>query len=124
MFEALLWLFIKHFICDFPLQAHPWFHRNKASYGHASGLIHAIIHGCGTYIVLSIFGIKAAWILAAIDFFMHYHIDWAKLRINQKFDLNADNSEWFWLTLGIDQFMHHLTYFAIIWWAFRHQITA
>lgn len=120
MFEALLWLFIKHFICDFPLQAHPWFHLNKSRYGHASGLIHAALHGGGTYIVLSIFKINDAGILAVIDLFMHYHIDWAKMHINKKFNLSPDNGEWFWLILGIDQFLHHLTYFAIIWWAFHH----
>jgi len=47
MFEALLWLFVKHFICDFPLQANPWMYRNKGTYGHAGGLAHSALHGVG-----------------------------------------------------------------------------
>lgn len=120
MFEALLWLFIKHFICDYPLQANPWMHLNKGSYGHLGGLTHAIIHGIGTYIVLSVFQINDAWILAVADLLIHYHIDWAKMHINKTFNLKSTNSEWFWFTLGVDQLLHHLTYFAIIWWAFNH----
>jgi hypothetical protein len=119
MFETLLWLFIKHFICDFPLQAYPWMYLNKASYGHLGGLTHAAIHGLGTYLVLSVLQINDAWVLALADFAVHYHIDWAKMNINKKFKLNADNSEWFWILLGLDQLLHHLTYFAIVWWAFK-----
>lgn len=119
MFETLLWLFIKHFICDFPLQACPWMYLNKARYGHLGGLSHAAIHGLGTYLVLSVLQINDAWVLALADFAVHYHIDWAKMNINKKFKLNADNSEWFWILLGLDQLLHHLTYFAIVWWAFK-----
>lgn len=118
MFEALLWLFIKHFICDFPLQSHPWIYQNKAIYGHLSGVVHAAIHGIGTYFVLAIFNVEAAGILAVVDCLVHYHIDWSKVNINKRFNLKADNSNWFWFTLGFDQLLHHLTYFAMIWWAF------
>lgn len=46
---------IKHFICDFPLQAFPYQYLNKGTYGHPGGLIHATIHYIGTYIILSFF---------------------------------------------------------------------
>ncbi len=39
MFEALLWLFIKHFICNFPLQTYPWMYLNKGTYLHPGALV-------------------------------------------------------------------------------------
>lgn len=118
MFEALLWLFIKHFICDFPLQACPWMYRNKGTYGHPGGLTHSALHGIGTFTVLAFWLGMGAWIYALIDFITHYHIDWVKMNTSKKFNLKADNSEWFWIFLGFDQLLHHLTYFAIIAIAF------
>jgi len=119
MFVALLCLFIKHFICDFPLQASPWMYKNKGTYGHAGGIVHAAIHGAGTFISLIYWLGSSAWIFALADMVIHYHIDWAKMNISMKFDLKANNSEWFWILLGFDQLLHHLTYFAIIAIAFN-----
>ncbi len=119
MFEALLWLFIKHFICDFPLQAFSWMYRNKGTYGHAGGLTHAALHGLGTFAVLFFWLGTHAWIYALADAAIHYHIDWAKMNISKKLDLRSDNSEWFWILLGFDQLLHHLTYFAIVAIAFK-----
>lgn len=114
MFEALLWLFVKHFICDFPLQACSWIYRNKGIYGHIGGLTHAVTHGVGTFAVLYFWLGINAWPYAVADMLIHYHIDWAKVNISKKLDIRADNSEWFWILLGFDQLLHHLTYFLII----------
>jgi hypothetical protein len=121
MFEALLGLFIKHFICDFPLQMFPWIYQNKGRYLHPAGIIHAGIHGVGTFVVLSFFiEIKLSIFYAIIDMLLHYHIDWAKINISRHYDLKPNNSEWFWILLGLDQLLHHLTYFAIIYYAFKY----
>lgn len=122
MFEALLGLFIKHFICDFPLQTSPWLYRNKGKYLHPGGIVHAAIHGVGTALVLSPFIGSQALTYALIDTLAHYHIDWAKMNISSSFDLKPDSSEWFWLLLGLDQLLHHLTYFAIVYCAFQYTI--
>ena len=119
MFLALLCLFIKHFICDFPLQAFPWMYKNKSIYGHVGGIAHAAIHGVGTFLVLAYWLGAAAWVFALVDMFIHYHIDWAKMNINSKFGLQANTNEWFWILLGLDQLLHHLTYFAIVAIAFK-----
>jgi Protein of unknown function (DUF3307) len=122
-FLPLLCLFIKHFICDFPLQAFPWMYRNKGTYLHAGGLAHAALHGLGTLIVLFAFAssgesLKVLTTLALLDFLVHYHIDWSKMNLVKHFDLKPDNSEWFWIFLGFDQLLHHLTYFAIVYYLF------
>lgn len=114
MLEALFCLFIKHFVCDFPLQANPWMYRNKGTYGHLGGIIHALIHGVGTFIVLSFWLGLGAWLYAIADAVIHYHIDWAKMNTSKRFNLTADNSEWFWILLGFDQLLHHITYFVIV----------
>ena len=121
MFEALLGLFIKHFICDFPLQMFPWMYLNKDRYLHPGGIVHAGVHGIGTLIVLSFFfEIKLSIFYALIDMLVHYHIDWAKMNLSRHYDLKPNNSEWLWVLLGLDQLLHHLTYFAIIYYAFKY----
>jgi hypothetical protein len=119
VFLPLFWLFIKHFVCDFPLQAFPWIYRNKGRYLHPGGLTHAGLHGIGTYLALCTYLNVGALSYALIDAAVHYHIDWAKMNLNKKHDLKPDNSEWFWILLGIDQLLHHLTYFIIIYYAFQ-----
>lgn len=121
MFEALLGLFIKHFICDFPLQMFPWLYQNKGRYLYPGGIVHAGVHGIGTLIVLSFFfETKFSIFYALIDMLLHYHIDWAKMNLSRHYDLKPNNSEWFWVLLGLDQLLHHLTYFAIIYYAFKY----
>lgn len=121
MLEALLGLFIKHFICDFPLQMFPWLYQNKGRYLHPGGIVHAGMHGIGTLIVLCFFfDIKLSFFYALIDMLVHYHIDCAKMNLSRHYDLKPNNSEWFWVLLGLDQLLHHLTYFAIIYYAFKY----
>ena len=118
-FLPLLCLFIKHFICDFPLQAFPWMYRNKGTYLHAGGLVHAALHGVGTLFALAAFSSDSLLVYCAFaDFIVHYHIDWAKMNLIKHYHLKPDNSEWFWVFLGFDQLLHHLTYFAIVYYLF------
>lgn len=109
MSDLYITFFVKHFICDFPLQATPYMYRNKGTYGHPGGILHASIHGIGT---LSILGPLAA----IIDALVHYHIDWAKMRLGAHYNLKPDNSEMFWILLGVDQLFHYLTYAGLIIW--------
>ena len=112
----LLALFgIKHFIVDYLLQT-PYQFLNKGFYAHPGGLLHAGLHGLGTVIALWIFA-DLPWILimAIFDMIVHYHIDWAKVKINRKFGWTAENPKFWWL-FGFDQLLHWLTYCAIIGW--------
>lgn len=109
----LLLLFIKHFVCDFPLQV-PYMYLNKGTYGHRGGIDHALVHGLGTWGILVPFGFTG-FFLGLFDAVIHYHIDWTKMNINSYFDLKPDNSEYFWWLLGADQLAHALTYFFLVW---------
>jgi hypothetical protein len=105
-------LFTKHFIIDFPLQK-PYQWMNKGTYGHPGGLLHSGLHGFGTFFVLFFFT-PMAWALALLDFVVHYHVDWAKMRLNAKMGWGANTHEEFWWLLGLDQYLHALTYIAIV----------
>lgn len=110
-------LFTKHFIVDFPLQK-PYQWMNKGTYGHPGGLLHALLHGWATYVVTAIFFTwPVAVIVGFIDLFVHYHIDWAKMNINRIKGWKSDQHEEFWTLLGLDQYLHAVTYVGLIWLA-------
>lgn len=109
---VLFVLLVKHFVVDFPLQVeYQW--RNKGTYGHPGGLIHAGYHGIGTFIVLSmVFGIEYWFfilIMAIFDSVTHYHIDWAKMNWGNR---DIQNPQ-FWTHLGLDQLAHQIVYLII-----------
>lgn len=54
-------------------------------------------------------------ITIAQDRVAHYHIDWAKMNVGAHYGLLPNNSEWFWILLGFDQYLHALTYFFLAW---------
>ncbi len=112
-------LFVKHFVVDFPLQK-PFQWKNKGDYGHLGGILHAALHAIGTGLIVVFFvqepteyG-KFLWSfsIALLDGMVHYHVDWAKMNLNEKLDYNP-NTEGFWNLLGADQLIHSLTYLAI-----------
>ena len=108
-------LLLKHFICDFPLQMHPYQYENKGTYGHPGGLLHSGIHIVGTLLVMGLFvPIPLALGLALLDGLIHYHVDWVKMNINRIYNWKPDNSEFFWLSLGVDQMLHGATYILLV----------
>ena len=110
---VLLALFgIKHFIADFVLQF-PYMLSQKGIYGAEGGIHHALIHAILTWVILFGFVGTAAVFGALFDMLAHYHIDWAKQKLNKGLT-PADRKFWIWL--GLDQALHYLTYVAIIGW--------
>jgi len=109
----LTFLFVKHFIVDFPLQK-PYQWMNKGKYGHAGGLLHAGLHGVGTALCMWWYAPLLCLILGFVDALVHYHIDWAKMNINKKYGWDANKHEEFWWLLGLDQLLHALTYIALV----------
>lgn len=108
MIEVFVLLFTKHFILDFIFQT-PYQYLNKGKYGHPGGLLHSGLQGSGTFLILG-------WQAALIDLVIHYHIDWAKVQVNSRFKLKPDNSEKFWWLLGLDQYLHYMTYALLVFW--------
>lgn len=106
-------LFTKHFIIDFIFQTkYQW--SNKGTYGHPGGILHAGLHGIGTYVCFALLFPAHAILLAYLDAVVHYHIDWAKMSINKKYGLGPNTHASYWVLLGLDQYLHALTYIALI----------
>ncbi len=112
---ALTYFLIKHVMADFILQT-PYQLRNKGIYGHPGGMLHAGIHAVlsvPVFLILPAPGAVFAGVLIAGELLVHYHVDWAKEQI-------VARRQWtpaaggFWRALGIDQFIHHLTYVAMV----------
>ena len=112
LFLVLL-LFTKHFIIDFPLQT-CYQYSNKGTYGHLGGILHAWLHGLGTYLCFVWINPITAIYLAVADMLIHYHVDWAKMNLNSKFNWSPTIHDQFWWLLGFDQYLHAITYIMLI----------
>jgi len=106
-------LFTKHFWVDFPLQTKfQW--SNKGTYGHVGGILHAAFHGMGTWCCFAWYAPEAAIYLSFLDAVIHYNIDWAKMNLNAKMGWGPNTHEQFWWLLGLDQFLHAMTYVGLV----------
>jgi hypothetical protein len=105
---------IKHFICDFALQTIDLV-RKKSVYLHPLGLLHAGEHAVGSIpaLVVLTHAPLPIWVLAASEFVVHYHVDWLKAKLDIRLGLSNENTL-YWIVFGFDQFIHQLTYLAMI----------
>lgn len=113
--SALLAFEVKHFLCDFVLQT-AYQVRTKGIYGHLGGFIHSGLHIAGTIPALVIMGasVRAAALILIVEFAIHYHVDWAKAKIDRTFQWGPQ-SQRYWILFGTDQFIHQLTYLGIVY---------
>ncbi len=104
----------KHFVCDGPLQTKDMVIA-KGYYGKSLGLLHAGLHGIGTWMVFFVSGLGAALCvaLAVLDFVVHYHVDYIKENIVRKAGWTTADAQ-FWWALSADQMTHHFTYLGLI----------
>lgn len=116
IFICFTLLFVKHFICDFPLQG-PYQYHNKGDYGHPGGILHSTIQVIGTFAALVMFvpSISSLFWVCMAEFLIHYNVDWAKMNLNRVLNWKPDTHEEFWWLLGFDQLLHYLTYSGIIY---------
>ena len=112
---ALLGLQVKHVLADYVLQS-GWMLETKGRYGAAGGIAHAGLHGVLTACVLALGGLAYGVVagIAVVEAVVHYHIDWGKERIVSGKALGTGDGG-FWLALGLDQFLHQITYLGIVW---------
>jgi uncharacterized membrane protein YphA (DoxX/SURF4 family) len=117
IFILLGLLFAKHWYIDFVNQTNEEV-TGKGIYGNAHGVMHSIKHGVATAIVFGLFTQDFAYsvIIGFIDFVLHYHIDWAKMNINKRYNYTIDMPQ-FWAWLGADQLAHSFTYLLLVWLA-------
>jgi hypothetical protein len=114
MFWSLVLFQAKHFVCDFVLQT-PYQKRNKGTYGHPGGLLHAGLHGVGSLpaIVLLTRAPEMIGAIVAAEAVAHYHIDWLKMAIIKRRALSFDDMR-YRIVFGADQFLHQMGYVIIL----------
>lgn len=115
LLTALALLQAKHFIFDFVVQT-VYQRRNKGTYGHPGGILHAGLHAFGSLPAILLCGTSTILTVALVigEFIVHYHADWLKERVMKTTGWKADN-DGYWIALGADQLVHHLTYTAMLW---------
>jgi hypothetical protein len=104
----------KHYLFDFLFQT-GYQLRNKRTYGHPGGLLHAGLHALGSIPALYVLH-APVWLIAALilgEFAVHYHVDWLKEQVLRATGWTSKDFG-FWQALGIDQMLHHLTYVAML----------
>ncbi len=114
VFWSLALFQTKHLICDYMLQT-PFQYLNKGKYGHPGGIIHAGIHMLGSIPAIVLFGPTLGLVAAllAMEFAVHYHVDWLKEQITKRRGLSHSGAL-FWAVFGADQFLHQMTYLAML----------
>ena len=123
MINLILWLMalllVKHFLIDFVWQTDAEV-ANKGTYGNGVGIGHSIKHGLGTLIVLGWFtsSLELGILIALVDSFIHYHVDWLKMNVNRHYGWGPQDRA-FWVSLGLDQLAHGLTYVYLIYLMFN-----
>jgi len=107
----LVLLQIKHWYIDFVNQTMEEVN-HKGIYGNLVGIGHSIKHGLATALCvwIAVDDISFAILFGFLDFFIHYHIDFAKMYWGCR-DVTQPA---FWNQLGLDQMAHQLTYIGII----------
>ncbi len=115
----ILLLQIKHMFADFYLQTGKML-AGRGEYLHWGRAQHAGVHAIGSLIALVLVG-TPFWpllVLIVVEWIIHFHIDYWKGSYSDKKQLAPDQAA-FWRAFGFDQFLHQLTYVAMIWtWAF------
>jgi len=103
-------LFTKHFYVDFINQTYEEV-KCKGIFGNFTGAKHSIKQGLATGLVLFPFVDPILlFIIVYIEIHVHYLIDYFKAR----YGLSDVSDKKFWVQLGCDQYLHYLTYLAIV----------
>lgn len=106
---------IKHFIADFPLQ----FPYMLKKVSHGWDFIVPLSTHCGVHALLTLLicllTVPHLWWLAGLDFAVHFAMDRLKSGPRYLGRFNDVHRSAFWISLGFDQMVHHLTHLYIIW---------
>lgn len=108
--KILIWLNYKHLLADWIFQTEDMI-KHKGIYGNWRGALHSLLHAVLTLFVFWYWvSLKAGLIFFAVDFILHYHIDWLKM----KFGCQDISKKAFWRDIGYDQFAHYNCYILYV----------
>lgn len=106
---------IKHFIGDFPLQREYMLKKVLPGWEFVVPLAtHCLVHAVLTLAIVLPISLKFWW-LAVVDFVVHFIMDRIKSGPRYLGRFTDRSAAGFWNAFGLDQMVHHLTGFYIIW---------
>ena len=115
VFFLLVVFQLKHFVADFPLQNRYMLQKKKTDWSFIPPLAsHCAIHALLT-LVLVLWLEPRLWWLGLVDFFVHFTMDRIKAGPRYLGRFSDVSKSSFWIALGFDQMVHHLTHIYIIW---------
>lgn len=115
IYICLFLLFTKHLIMDWYLQTNEMI-KYKGELFNLVGMSHSALHGIGTFIAVIWFtSFNDAIFLGIGDFIIHYVVDYVKM----KYGCQDIKNKKFWNHIGLDQYIHYLTYLAIVYIIFQ-----
>ncbi|MEM7252894.1 MAG: DUF3307 domain-containing protein [Pseudomonadota bacterium] len=115
IFGLLVAFQVKHFVADFPMQREYMLRKTLPGWSFLVPLlVHCGVHAIGTLIIVLVVN-PTMWWLAAMDFAIHFVMDRIKASPRYLGRFNDITRPAYWNCFGIDQMVHHLTGYAIIW---------
>lgn len=106
---------IKHYLADFPLQRQYMLKKVSPRWDFLLPLaVHCGVHAVMTLAIVLIMKPELWW-LAIVDFAVHFVMDRIKSGPKYLGRYNDISKTSFWLALGFDQMVHHLTHIYIVW---------
>lgn len=131
IFLLLIIYQLKHFLADFPFQTKYMLGKFKSGKEWILPLLaHVFVHGLFTFVIALFIKPKLAVYLTLFDMTIHFIMDRIKASPNllgrfqpftkRDFEQGVTKEQirsnvLFWWSLGIDQMVHHLTHYIIIW---------
>ena len=111
---VLLALFqLKHFVADYLLQTRYMLGKFQDGWEFFPPLLaHAGVHACFTAAICAYWGAPIWWGLA--DLVAHFVMDRVKAGPRWLGRFNNTRTQRFWVILGFDQMVHHLTHYWVI----------
>jgi hypothetical protein len=114
-FILLIIFQVKHFIADFPLQREYMLRKFSPGWDFVLPLTtHCLVHGVLTLAVTMVFNPRLWW-LAPADFAIHFVMDRIKSSPRYLGRFNDLTRSGYWIALGFDQMVHHLTSLWVVW---------
>ena len=99
-------LFVKHAFCDLAIQR--LYPSNKTEYFNKPAHTHYFHHGVGTFLIALMIDIKFAFVIGFLDYLIHWHVDYCKSLVRQRFGWQEQDLS-FWVLQSVDQVLHYLT---------------
>tara|TARA_B100000029_G_scaffold417529_1_gene422202 strand:+ start:76 stop:471 length:396 start_codon:yes stop_codon:yes gene_type:complete len=113
---------VKHYLADFPLQREYMLRKTLGDWSFVAPLsLHCGVHA-GLTLAIVLYVEPSLWWLAIFDFVSHFIMDRFKASPRFLGRYSDVTKRSFWNCFGIDQMVHHLCSYYIIWELVKSQM--